>query len=107
MAAADLDLEQLLSTLAAHRITPRIENALAFARERQVLLLRHDPNNYCAVSVIAIAPPKEPTPRGPRRSRSSGLEPESRVALAESSRSHRVGREQQHAAGGAMRRSSC
>ena len=26
VAAADLDLEQLLSTLAAHRITPRIEN---------------------------------------------------------------------------------
>lgn len=43
VAAAGLDLERSLSTLAAHHITPRIENALAFARERQVLLLRHDP----------------------------------------------------------------
>jgi hypothetical protein len=43
IAAADLDLDALLATLAAHHLTPRIENALAFARERQVLLLRHDP----------------------------------------------------------------
>ena len=33
----------MLATLASRDITPRIDNALAFARERQVLLLRHDP----------------------------------------------------------------
>lgn len=43
VAAADLDLDEVLVTLAAHHITPRIENARAFARERQVLLLRHAP----------------------------------------------------------------
>jgi hypothetical protein len=43
VAAADLDLEQVLETLASHRITPRIADALDFARTRQVLLLRHDP----------------------------------------------------------------
>jgi hypothetical protein len=41
VAAADLDLEETLATLAAHDVAPRIENAIAFARERQVLLLRH------------------------------------------------------------------
>lgn len=43
VAAADLDLDKAVATLAAHQITPRMEDALAFARERQVLLLRHDP----------------------------------------------------------------
>jgi hypothetical protein len=32
----------IVATLARHGITPRIEDALQFARERQVLLLRHD-----------------------------------------------------------------
>jgi hypothetical protein len=43
VAAADLDLEQVIETLAAHEIAPRIANALAFARAHQVLLLRHAP----------------------------------------------------------------
>lgn len=36
------DLEEVVATLARHGITPRISDALQFARERQVLLLRHD-----------------------------------------------------------------
>jgi hypothetical protein len=39
-----LDVEVLLATLARHDIVPRIPDAAAFARERQVLLLRHVPS---------------------------------------------------------------
>lgn len=39
VSAADLDLEQVVQTLATHKITPRIGDALAFAHARQVLLL--------------------------------------------------------------------
>ena len=35
-------LEAVVETFARHGITPRVPDALAFARERQVLLLRHD-----------------------------------------------------------------
>ena len=42
-AAAGLDLEEVVGTLAAHDIAPRIANALEFARLHQVLLLRHHP----------------------------------------------------------------
>ena len=37
-------LERALEVFADRSILPRIEGALAFARERQVLLLRHDPS---------------------------------------------------------------
>lgn len=37
-------LEPLFDTLARHEIRPRIAAALEFARERQVLLVRHDPS---------------------------------------------------------------
>ena len=36
------ELEEVVATLARHGITPRVADALQFARERQVLLLRHD-----------------------------------------------------------------
>jgi len=36
------DLVSVVATLARHGITPRIDDAIQFARERQVLLLRHD-----------------------------------------------------------------
>jgi hypothetical protein len=39
-----LDLRRLFDALAAHQIVPRIDDAEAFARERQVLLLRHQPS---------------------------------------------------------------
>lgn len=42
--AADLDLERLVAVLARHGIEPRIPDALDFAREHQVLLLRHQPS---------------------------------------------------------------
>jgi hypothetical protein len=38
-----LDLEFLFTTLARHGLVPRIAGAREFARERQVLLLRHEP----------------------------------------------------------------
>jgi hypothetical protein len=37
------DIDAILVTLARHGIVPRIYNAAAFARERQVLLLVHEP----------------------------------------------------------------
>ena len=43
VAAADLDLGQVVATLATHGITPRVADAVDFARTHQVLLLRHEP----------------------------------------------------------------
>ena len=42
--AGDQPLERLFAVFGRHGVVPRIEGALAFARERQVLLLRHDPS---------------------------------------------------------------
>ena len=39
--AEGVDLEELLRTLAGHGISPRIRNAVEFARQHQVLLLAH------------------------------------------------------------------
>jgi hypothetical protein len=41
--AEGVDVDRALDVLARHRLVPRIEDAAAFARERQVLLLRHEP----------------------------------------------------------------
>lgn len=41
--AEALDLERLFDVLARHGLVPRIPDAREFARERQVLLLRHEP----------------------------------------------------------------
>jgi len=38
------DLEHVLATFARHQVVPRITDAITFARERQVLLLRHEPS---------------------------------------------------------------
>lgn len=43
VAGDDVDPAVLVETLSHHNIVPRIPNAVAFARERQVLLLRHEP----------------------------------------------------------------
>lgn len=43
--ADGLDLESLLSALRAERIEPRIAEALEFARQNQVFLLRHTPTS--------------------------------------------------------------
>jgi hypothetical protein len=37
-------LERIFDVFARHHVVPRIDGALAFARERQVLLLRHEPS---------------------------------------------------------------
>ncbi len=42
--AEGTDLNALVGALRRHRIEPRIPDAIAFARERQVLLLRHTPS---------------------------------------------------------------
>ncbi len=42
--AESLDIDALLRILSRHDIVPRIPDAAAFARERQVLLLRHEPS---------------------------------------------------------------
>jgi hypothetical protein len=41
---ADLDLDELVAGLARHAIVPRIDDAVAFARRHQVLLMRHAPD---------------------------------------------------------------
>lgn len=41
--AEKVDLSELVEVLAKHQIAPRIQDALEFARQRQVLLLRHEP----------------------------------------------------------------
>ena len=42
--ASGVEPEPVLDVMAAHRIVPRIERAAEFARQRQVLLLRHEPS---------------------------------------------------------------
>jgi hypothetical protein len=42
--AEDLDVERLAAALARHAIVPRIADAVEFARQNQVLLLRHEPS---------------------------------------------------------------
>lgn len=51
-----IDLEDLFQTLGQHQIVPRIQDALKFARERQVLLLRHDPSGTPMEVSIAWLP---------------------------------------------------
>jgi hypothetical protein len=41
---ADFDLDTAVAVLSRHEIVPRVEDAIAFARQRQVLLLRHVPS---------------------------------------------------------------
>jgi hypothetical protein len=54
--AEGLDLEQLVRVLAHHAIVPRIPDATAFARERQTLLLRHDPSRTPLEIILAWLP---------------------------------------------------
>lgn len=41
---AKLDLGRTLAMLARHDIRPRIADAMAFARQHQILLVRHEPS---------------------------------------------------------------
>lgn len=44
VSAAQEPIERIFEIFARHHVLPRIDGALAFARERQVLLLRHEPS---------------------------------------------------------------
>ena len=44
VAAPNEPLERIFALFARHDVVPRIDGALAFARERQVFLLRHEPS---------------------------------------------------------------
>jgi hypothetical protein len=51
-----LDLEFLFATLARHGLVPRIADAREFARQRQVLLLRHEPTGTPVEMSLAWLP---------------------------------------------------
>ena len=53
---ADVELLELFGTLAEQGIVPRVQDALEFARERQVLLLRHEPTGTPMEVSIAWLP---------------------------------------------------
>lgn len=53
---ADVELLELFRTLAEQDIVPRVRDALEFARERQVLLLRHEPTGTPMEVSIAWLP---------------------------------------------------
>lgn len=55
----DCDPEELVAVLRRHGITPRIDDAIQFARERQVLLLRHDPSSVTIEISFAWLPFEE------------------------------------------------
>lgn len=52
-------LETVVDTFARHGITPRVPGALQFARERQVLLLQHDPTGVTMEVSFAWLPFEE------------------------------------------------
>lgn len=51
-----IDLDDLFHILGRYQIVPRIQDARSFARERQVLLLRHDPSGTPIEVSIAWLP---------------------------------------------------
>lgn len=56
IAGGDSDLERVVEGLAIHRIVPRIPNAVKFAQESHVLLLRHDPSGVEVDLSLAVLP---------------------------------------------------
>jgi hypothetical protein len=51
-----LDIQQAVAVLAGHGIAPRIDDAVAFARDHQVLLLRHEASGTPIDLTIAWLP---------------------------------------------------
>ena len=51
-----LELEALIERLASHELTPRIDDAVKFATENQVVLLRHAPSGVDVDLSIAWLP---------------------------------------------------
>jgi hypothetical protein len=66
IAAEDLDIEALVALLARHGIVGRIPDVVAFARQRQVLLLRHAASSTPMELTLAWIPLRA---RGPAASR--------------------------------------
>jgi len=69
-----IELDDLLPLLADHEITPRIDDAIAFARANYVLLLRHDPSKVdfdlsfgWTSSSTKRSPPEPPRPSAETR----------------------------------------
>lgn len=56
VAGAGTDIEALLGVLARHRIVPRVEDAVRFAAESHVLLLRHAPSGIDVDLSVAWLP---------------------------------------------------
>jgi hypothetical protein len=56
MWAEGLDVDAILPTLAAEGLVPRTVDAIAFARERHVLLLRHEPTGTPLELILAYLP---------------------------------------------------
>lgn len=56
MWAEGLDVDVILPTLAAEGLVPRAADAVAFARERHVLLLRHEPTGTPLELILACLP---------------------------------------------------
>lgn len=54
--AEDLPVDRVLTTLAAHHIVSRIRDPADFAREHQVLLLRHEPTGTPIELMLASLP---------------------------------------------------
>ncbi len=54
--AEGLEVDSVLATLAAERLVPRTPDAAAFARERHVLLLRHEPTGTPIELILAYLP---------------------------------------------------
>lgn len=57
--AADTGLERVVEALRRHAIVPRIDDAVEFARQRQVLLLRHTPSGVALDVSMAWLPFEE------------------------------------------------
>lgn len=54
--AEGLDVDAILPTLAAEGLVPRTADAVSFARERHVLLLRHEPTGTPLEWILAYLP---------------------------------------------------
>ncbi|MBI2186541.1 MAG: hypothetical protein HYU37_05380 [Acidobacteria bacterium] len=54
--AEGLDVDTILPALAAEGLLPRTSDAVAFARERHVLLLRHEPTGTPIELILAFLP---------------------------------------------------
>lgn len=71
--ALDRSPESLLDAFQRHAIVPRISDAAAFARERQVLLVRHEPSGVPIDVSLALLPFEEEAIRAGERCDFAGV----------------------------------